>query len=106
MVAAAIPTNRLALVGYGVADGAHVNLNACMLFVDIDPAFQTVLPNFTAILTGAFAPAEGSPTLSMGIAGGGEGSRQPQSSILRFSSHYSFPLGAEARLVCQMICRM
>ena len=76
MVAAAIPTNRLALVGYGVADGAHVNLNACMLFVDIDPAFQTVLPNFTAILTGAFAPAEGAPTLSMGIAGGGEGSRQ------------------------------
>jgi len=52
MVAAAIPTNRLALLGYGVNDGAHVNVNACMLFVDVDPAFQTVLPNFTSQVTG------------------------------------------------------
>ena len=52
MVAAAIPTNRLSLMGYGVDDGAHVNVNACMLFVDVDPAFQTVLPNFTSVLTG------------------------------------------------------
>ena len=52
MVAAAIPTTRLSLLGYGVDDGAHVNVNACMLFVDVDPAFQTVLPNFTSVLTG------------------------------------------------------
>ncbi|MGZ9221909.1 MAG: SAF domain-containing protein, partial [Anaerolineales bacterium] len=36
MVAAAIPTSRLATVAYGVNDGAHVNVNACMLFVDVD----------------------------------------------------------------------
>ncbi len=59
MVAEAIPTNRLGLVGYGVKDGAHVNVNACMLFVDIDPAFQTVLPNFTAVLTGTGFQQEG-----------------------------------------------
>jgi hypothetical protein len=51
MVAAAIPTTRLSLLGYGVDDGAHVNVNACMLFVDVDPAFQTVLPNFTSVLS-------------------------------------------------------
>ena len=52
MVAATIPANRLSLVGYGVDDGAHVNVNACMLFVDVDPAFQSALPNFTSVLTG------------------------------------------------------
>ncbi len=46
MVAAAIPTNRLALAAYGVTDGAHVNVNACMLFVDVDPAFQTDYAEF------------------------------------------------------------
>jgi hypothetical protein len=52
MVAAAIPTNRLSLVGYGVNDGAHVNVNACMLFVDVDPAYQSVLPNLTSLVKG------------------------------------------------------
>ncbi|MGZ9234013.1 MAG: Flp pilus assembly protein CpaB [Anaerolineales bacterium] len=106
MVAAAIPTNRLALVGYGVSDGAHVNVNACMLFVDIDPAFQTVLPNFTAILTGAFAPAEGPPTLSMGVASGGEASRQGRVELDPTLQQPLYAAPAEAqrpRLVCQMI---
>jgi Flp pilus assembly protein CpaB len=52
MVAAAIPTNRLSLVGYGVNDGAHVNVNACMLFLDVDPAYQSALPNLTSLITG------------------------------------------------------
>src|SRR5215217_2244232 len=52
MVAATIPTTRLALGGYAVNDGAHVNVNACMLFVDVDPAFQSILPNFTSLVTG------------------------------------------------------
>ena len=64
MVAAAIPTNRLALAGYGINDGAHVNVNACMLFVDVDPAFQSVLPNFTALVTGTGFLEGALPTLS------------------------------------------
>ena len=44
-VAATIPTNRVSLAGYGINDGAHVNVNACMLYVDVDPGFQSVLPN-------------------------------------------------------------
>jgi len=43
MVAASVPTNRLATVAYGVNDGAHVNVNACMIFVDIDPGFPSHL---------------------------------------------------------------
>jgi pilus assembly protein CpaB len=106
MVAAAIPTNRLALVGYGVNDGAHVNVNACMLFVDIDPAFQTLIPNFTAILTGAFAPPEAPPTLSMGVASGGEGSRQGRVELDPTLQQPLYAVPSEAqrpRLVCQMI---
>lgn len=76
MVAVAIPTNRLSLLGYGVDDGAHVNVNACLLFVDVDPAFQTVLPNFTAVLTGAFAPPEAPPQISIGVASAGAPSQQ------------------------------
>ena len=52
MTAIAIPVDRLAVSGYAINNGAHVNVNACLLFVDIDPAYQTILPNLTGILTG------------------------------------------------------
>jgi len=57
MVAAAIPTNRLATAAYGVDNGAHVNVNACMTFVDVDPAFQSVLPNYTSTMGDVYFPA-------------------------------------------------
>src|SRR5690349_4904306 len=50
--AVSIPTDRLGLSAYAVADGAHVNINACFLFVDVDPAFQSILPNKFTVLTG------------------------------------------------------
>jgi Flp pilus assembly protein CpaB len=59
MVAVAIPTNRLATAAYGVNDGAHVNVNACMTFVDVDPAYQSVLPNYVSAMRDIFFPAEG-----------------------------------------------
>ena len=51
MTAMSIPINRLAVSGYAINNGAHVNVNACLLFVDIDPSYQTALPNLTAIVT-------------------------------------------------------
>ena len=47
-----IPISRLAAVGYGVADGAHVNVIACMLIVDVDPSYQSLSPNYVSALTG------------------------------------------------------
>jgi pilus assembly protein CpaB len=106
MVAAAIPTNRLSLVGYGVDDGAHVNVNACMLFVDVDPAFQTVLPNFTSVLTGTgFIPDE-LPVLSVGALSAEQGSRQGRVELdpTLQQPFYAIPSeGQRPRLVCQMI---
>lgn len=59
-----IPISRLGSVGYGIADGAHVNVIACMLMVDVDPSTQTQLPNYISSLTG---PANLKPDLMPGI---------------------------------------
>ena len=45
MTAIAIPTTRLASAAFGVRDGAHVDVSACFLFVDVDPSYQSELPN-------------------------------------------------------------
>ena len=70
MTAISIPTTRLSSVTYGVADGAHVNLIACFLFVDIDSGFQSILPNRTAFVSqSGFKPSE-APSLSASVSGG------------------------------------
>ena len=70
MTAISIPISRLSSVAYGVADGAHVNLIACFLFVDIDSGFQSVLPNRTAFVSqSGFKPDE-APSLSASVSGG------------------------------------
>lgn len=106
MVAATIPTNRLSLVGYGVNDGAHVNVTACMLFVDVDPAFQSVLPNYTSVLTGTGFQAENLPTLSVSAASGGDASKQGRIELdpTLQQPFYAVPSEPQRpRLVCQMI---
>jgi Flp pilus assembly protein CpaB len=106
MVAAAIPTNRLSLLGYGVDDGAHVNVNACMLFVDVDPAFQTVLPNFTSVLTGTGFLEGQLPVLSIGALSAELPSRQGRTELdpTLQQPFYAIPSEAQRpRLVCQMI---
>ncbi len=67
MTAISIPANRLSLSAYAVNDGAHVNVNVCLLFVDVDPAFQTILPNVTGTLTGTGITPDSLPVLSLGV---------------------------------------
>jgi len=70
MTAISLPTSRLSSVAYGVADGAHVNVVACFLFVDIDAGFQSKLPNRTAFVSqSGFKPAE-APSLSASVSAG------------------------------------
>ncbi|MGA9191692.1 MAG: SAF domain-containing protein [Anaerolineales bacterium] len=45
-----IPLDRFSSVGYALADGDSVDVIVNMLMVDIDPDFQTNLPNQTEIL--------------------------------------------------------
>lgn len=106
MVAASIPTNRLATVAYGINDGAHVNVNACLLFVELDPAFQTVLPNRTSVVTGTGFPPDALPVLSAAAVSGGEGSTQGRVELdpTLQQPFYAIPSEPQRpRLVCQMI---
>lgn len=106
MVGASIPTNRLATVAYGINDGAHVNVNACLLFVELDPAFQTVLPNLTSVVTGTGFPPEALPVLSAAAVSGGETSTQGRVELDPTLQQPFYVIPSEAqrpRLVCQMI---
>jgi Flp pilus assembly protein CpaB len=55
MTAVSVPISRLTSVAYAVRDGDRVNVIASMLFVDLDPNTQTILPNSSGIVT--FDPA-------------------------------------------------
>ena len=106
MVAATIPTNRLALAGYGINDGAHVNVTACMLFIDVDPAFQTELPNFTSVLNGTGFLPDKLPRLSVEAITTEDSSRQGRVELdpTLQQPFYAIPSEVQRpRLVCQMI---
>jgi pilus assembly protein CpaB len=78
MTAISIPTTRLSVAGYGINDGAHVNVNACFLFVYVDPSFQSVLPNSTGVLTGTGFVPDTLPVLTLGAAAPAVGAGSPQ----------------------------
>ena len=109
MTAMSIPADRFSLSGYAINDGAHVNLNACFLFVDVDPTFQTILPNLTSVLTGTgfTAPTAedgsgGLPILSLGVspAGAAQGKLELDPSLQQ--PYYLLPSEAQRpRMVCQ-----
>ncbi len=115
MTAMSIPANRLSLSGYAINDGAHVNINACLMFVDVDPTFQTILPNLTAVLTGTGLGqvtgsegtgygATGLPILSLGVVttGAPQGRLELDPSLQQ--PYYLVPSETQRpRLVCQML---
>lgn len=120
MTAMSIPTDRLSVSGYAINDGAHVNVNVCLLFVDVDPSYQTILPNLTAVLTGTGLgnitgggvtgvegggfQVQGLPILSLGVAASGtaQGRLELDQSVQQ--PYYLIPSEAQRpRLVCQML---
>lgn len=105
MTAMTIPINRLTASGYSVSNGAHVNVNVCLLFVDVDPSYQTALPNLTAALTGTGLPAEGGlPVLSLAVsaAGSPQGRLELDPSVQQ--PYYIIPSEAQRpRMVCQTL---
>jgi len=106
MVAVAIPTNRLATAAYGVSDGAHVNVNVCMTFVDIDPAYQTVLPNYVSGVQDIFFPPDARPFISIEPLTLEEPSRQGRTELDPTFQKPIYVVPSEQqrpRLVCQTI---
>lgn len=104
MTAVSIPTTRLSLASYGISDGAHVNLNACFLFVDVDPSFQTITPNLTATLTATGFPKDTLPVLTLSVSGpqGSQGRLELDPSLQQ--PFYYVPSEKQRpRVVCQTI---
>jgi pilus assembly protein CpaB len=76
-VAVSIPINRLSSVSYAPRRGDHVNVIATILMVDLDPSYQSLTPNESALVIapGPQGEAGNSPTtLTLQIAGGGDSS--------------------------------
>lgn len=104
MTAASIPANRLSLNAYGISDGAHVNVNACFLFVDVDPSFQSITPNNTSVLTATGFPEGALPILTIGVGGtGGPQGRLELDPSLQQPFFYIPSEPQRPRAVCQTI---
>ncbi len=104
MTAISIPATRLSTVAYGVTDGAHVNLNACFLFVDVDPSFQSLTPDNAAALTATGFPQGALPILSLGVgaSGGPQGRLELDPSLQQ--PFFLIPSEPQRpRVVCQTI---
>ena len=103
--AIAIPISRLASVAYGVQDGAHVNVIACMLMVDVDPSFQTLLPNHVGAVT---APSGDKMVgITLGVStGANDPAYQGRTEVEPAFQQGIYVLPSEPqrpRMVCQMI---
>ncbi len=105
MNAIAIPIARLSSVAYAIQDGAHVNVTACMLMVDVDPSFQTVLPNYVGIVLGPGVEGEKgqSPTISLGIKGSPYQGRTEVEPAFQQAIYVVPSEPQRPRPVCQMI---
>jgi pilus assembly protein CpaB len=107
MTAISIPASRLSLAARSITSGAHVNVNGCFQFVDIDPTFQTMLPNDTAPLssTGFLPDTLTALTLGVGSAGGPQGRVELDPSLQQ--PYYLIPNANDVmqrpRLVCQTL---
>jgi len=106
LVAISIPISPLGLVAYGLRDGDRVNVIATTRFIDVDPGFQSKLPNFTAIVTGPGFVPDTLPALSASIKSGGEPSQQGRAELdptLNQALYLQPSEPQRSRLVSQMI---
>ncbi len=108
MVAKSIPIDRLASVSYALRPGDRVVVIASMQFIDLDPDFQTKLPNSTALVYGSSIAlgAEGGPPrlTSEIVSGGGPEGRIVQTEELTEENIYVVPSEVQRpRLATQII---
>jgi Flp pilus assembly protein CpaB len=106
LTAISIPISRLSSVAYGVRDNDFVNVIATMLIVDVDASYQTVLPNYTATVTGAGALPEKLPVLTVQVSSGGTASVQGRTELDPTLNNAIYIVPSELqrpRMVTQMI---
>lgn len=49
-VAVPVPISRFTSLGYGLEVGDHVDVITTLMYIDLDPSFQTALPNNTGVV--------------------------------------------------------
>ncbi len=95
------------LVAYAPQPGDHVMVIGCMELVDVDPEYQTILPNYTGSVSKQILTAESSTeSLTVIITSGGEGSKQGRTELDPTLNEPIFVVPSESqrpRLVCQNI---
>jgi pilus assembly protein CpaB len=72
-VAIAVPVSKLSSVAYGLESGDHVNVILSLLLVDIDPGFQSKLPNNVGLVVAPGPTSEGGPTTASATITKGDG---------------------------------
>ena len=104
MVAVSIPITRLSSVSYAPQRGDHVNVIVTALFVDLDPAWQTKLPNWTGNVIGPGGGALNDGSLfALPIRGASEQGR-PETDPLVNQTFYILPSEQQRpRLVSQTL---
>ena len=89
-VAVAVPIDRFTSLGYALEPGDHVDVITTLMYVDLDPSFQTTLPNRTGvvlspsqnfILPGAVTDQYGVST-TYGVAGAETENPQPLDNLV------------------------
>jgi len=106
MVAVSIPTDRLATAAYAITTGAHINVNVCMTFVDVDPAYQTILPNYLSTMSDIFFPEGDRPIITIDPLTQEVPARQGRTELDPTFQKPIYVIPSEAqrpRLVCQII---
>ncbi len=106
LTAVSIPITRLSSVAYGIRDGDYVNIVVTMLLVDVDPATQTILPNFTAAVTAPGISSTGAQSLTAQVISGGQPSmegRTTQDETLNQPLYLVPSEGQRSRMVTQTI---
>jgi len=106
-VAMSVPITRLTSVANSLAAGDHVMVVGCMMLVDIDPEFQSILPNLAVQVTGPFTdPQTGEETMTMGVSPADAGSIKGRTEVDPTLNEpvYSVPSEPQRpRLVCQTV---
>jgi len=106
LVAISIPVSRLSSVAYGIQDGDRVNVITTTMFADVDPNYQSKLPNNTAKVSGTGFLPDTLPVLSAVISSDGAGSAQGRAELDPTLNQAIYLVPSEPqrpRLVSQMV---
>jgi pilus assembly protein CpaB len=99
--------DRVSMIAYAPQPGDHVMIIGCMELIDVDPEYQTMLPNYTGSVSKQILTAESSAeSLSVIISSGGEGSTQGRTELDPTLNEPIYVVPSELqrpRLVCQNI---